>query len=46
MGQLPLVVVDIKQAFYPVYIQVVSLHSVDEAIGAPTQLYKRSVNNL
>lgn len=44
MGQQPQVIVHINQAFCLVYIQVVSLHVVDEAIGFSTPLCRRSVN--
>jgi hypothetical protein len=36
MGQQPQVVIHINQGFFPVYIQVVSLYTMDEVIAAPT----------
>jgi hypothetical protein len=46
MGQQPQVVMHMNQALCLVYIQVVSLYIVDEAIGAPTPLCRRGVNYL
>jgi hypothetical protein len=46
MGQQPQVVMHINQGFFPVYIQVVSLYTMDEAIASPTPLYRRGLNHL
>jgi hypothetical protein len=46
MQQQPQVVMHINQAFCLVCIQAVSLYTVDEAIGAPTPLCRRGVNDL
>jgi hypothetical protein len=46
MRQQTQVVMHINQAFCPVCIQAVSLYTVDEAIGAPTPLCRRCVNDL
>jgi hypothetical protein len=46
MGQQPQVVMHINQGFCLVYIQVVSLYTMDEVIAAQTPLCRRGVNHL
>ena len=46
MGQQPQVVMHINQGLCLVYIQVVSLYTMDEAIASPIPLCRRGVNHL
>ena len=46
IGQQRQFVVRINQAFCSIYIQIVSFHILNEVVGAPTPLCRRSVNNL
>jgi hypothetical protein len=46
MGQQSQVVMNIDQALFPTYIQPVPFDAMDETIGTPTPLYRRSVHHL
>jgi hypothetical protein len=46
MGQESQVVMSIDQALFPTYIQSISFDAMDETVGAPTPLCRRSVHHL
>jgi hypothetical protein len=46
MGQQSQVVMNIDQALCLTYIQPVPFNAMDETVGAPTPLYRRSIHHM